>query len=343
MKQLHSLPNRRFTLIVLAAMTASVISAALVMLSLLSLPQAGFIDNTGNLIVSIPGLSDGGEFHDGLAPAKIEKGWGYINKKGEWIIPPQFSQARNFSEGLAAVKLSAKRFAYIDKTAHGVLEFPADFAGDFHEGVAMLAKDGKYGYINKRGQMVVPQVYWYVEPGKSIDSHQGVIPVNASKTTSASWTFIDHHNRPLFQKQFQNARQVSENLAPVCVATDEHSKRWGFINKEGSFVIPPEYLDATSFSEGLSVVEIANPDNSARRYTYIDHKNQRLTQEFSQARQFSQGLASVSSDAQEQFFGYINKEGNFVISPRFIQANKFSDGLAFTKRKPLSRLWWQSY
>ena len=31
-------------------------------------------------------------------------GFGYINAKGEWAIKPQFAEAGNFSEGLAAVK-----------------------------------------------------------------------------------------------------------------------------------------------------------------------------------------------------------------------------------------------
>ena len=50
--------------------------------------------------------------------------WGYINKKGEWVIPPQFADADHFYGGLAYVILSDD------------------------------PKDRRSGYINHRGQVV---------------------------------------------------------------------------------------------------------------------------------------------------------------------------------------------
>ncbi|MEO0103191.1 MAG: WG repeat-containing protein [candidate division WOR-3 bacterium] len=36
--------------------------------------------------------------------------WGYINKQGKIVIRPQFNEAKDFSEGLAAVKIGDKYF-----------------------------------------------------------------------------------------------------------------------------------------------------------------------------------------------------------------------------------------
>lgn len=42
-------------------------------------------------------------FSEGLAVARANGKYGYINAQGEWVIAPQFSNARSFSDGLAAV------------------------------------------------------------------------------------------------------------------------------------------------------------------------------------------------------------------------------------------------
>ena len=50
--------------------------------------------------------------------------WGYINLKGEVVIPPQYDEAYLFSDGIACVMI-----------------------------------DGKYGFINKIGETVIPCNY----------------------------------------------------------------------------------------------------------------------------------------------------------------------------------------
>lgn len=59
------------------------------------------------------------EFFDGLARVSVweEEGllYGYIDKSGKEVIPPQFRDAGNFSEGLAPVFIDGK-IGFIDKT-----------------------------------------------------------------------------------------------------------------------------------------------------------------------------------------------------------------------------------
>src|SRR5205823_2011220 len=72
-----------------------------------------FIDNTGKIIINNPELGNYGDFSEGLASA--QNGWakyGYIDKTGKIIIPPQFDFTDKFSEGLARVKIG-NRWGFI--------------------------------------------------------------------------------------------------------------------------------------------------------------------------------------------------------------------------------------
>jgi len=52
----------------------------------------------------------GWDFAEGVAPAQDASGqWGYIDRTGDYVIPPQFDQAYSFSEGLAGVQVGDKR------------------------------------------------------------------------------------------------------------------------------------------------------------------------------------------------------------------------------------------
>ena len=79
----------------------------------------GYIDKTGKLVIKSQ-FSEVKNFSQGLAAVKIADKWGYINKTGKLVIEPDFSDARSFSEGLAAVKLDDK-WGYIDKTGKMVV------------------------------------------------------------------------------------------------------------------------------------------------------------------------------------------------------------------------------
>ena len=55
-----------------------------------------------------PQFFDATNFAEGLAAVQVDEKWGYVDKTGELIIPPQFEMVWNFSEGLARVKVGRK-------------------------------------------------------------------------------------------------------------------------------------------------------------------------------------------------------------------------------------------
>ena len=64
----------------------------------------GYIDRSGKMVIP-PQFKDAGPFSDGLARVLLGKQGGYIDKSGQLVIKgEEFEEARLFSEGLAAAR-----------------------------------------------------------------------------------------------------------------------------------------------------------------------------------------------------------------------------------------------
>jgi len=118
----------------------------------------GFKDKeTGETIIPFK-FDDVGYFSEGLAPAKLGKKWGYVDKTGATVIPFKYGQARGFYEGLAAVNQRGK-FGYIDKNGKNVIPFRYETVASFADGVAPVSRKRKHGFIDKTGAAVVPLMH----------------------------------------------------------------------------------------------------------------------------------------------------------------------------------------
>ncbi len=86
--------------------------------------------------------------------------WGYVDDRGSQVIRPQFQNATEFSEGLAAVTVDEHgTCGYVDKT--GTLIIPAIFhsCDSFADGLAAIEQfdatlGTSVGYIDKRGKTI---------------------------------------------------------------------------------------------------------------------------------------------------------------------------------------------
>lgn len=134
--------------------------------------KIGFIDNKGNWIVE-PAYDKVRAFKNGLAPVMKDKKWGYINTKGEVVIPFKYKDAEIFSEdGLAPVK------------------------------VAKL-----WGFVNAKGELVISDQYVITAGGFSIfkkNNEKGFIDGLARVKMKKTWVFIKPNGDILNNKKFKN-------------------------------------------------------------------------------------------------------------------------------------------
>ena len=93
-----------------------------------------------------------------------ETKFGFVDKKGNMVIPCEYGSAKSFSEGYAAVSKDEK-FFFIDK--NGKQAFPTSYdcwIGSFHDGIASVIKfeEGNImvGYIDAKGNEIAPCIYY---------------------------------------------------------------------------------------------------------------------------------------------------------------------------------------
>lgn len=181
------------------------------------------------------------------------------------------------------------------------------YAYSFHEGFAIVAKDKKFGYIDKKGNIAVPLKYDYAHDFSNgfarieIQGKYGFINAAGKKITPAKYDFAN---------DFVNGRAL--------VKLDG---KWGFIDQQGTEIIPIIHDSASEFSEEVTTVK----END--RWFIIDTLNNRkpVSHNCTSLSSFHDGLASIEIGGKS---GYINKQGTIVISPRYTYAFFFDDGLA---------------
>lgn len=150
------------------------------------------------------------------------------------------------------------------------------------------------------------------------------IDVNIIPVKNGKYGYVDDKGNYLINPQFNGATSFHGGIALVY-----SGGLWGYIDTKGKFVINPVYSDATTFTEGIAwtVKKEGAP-------TAINRKGRVLfaLKEAEQVYSFSEGLARyriVSPYNEDRYlYGFVNKDGETVISPAYWDALDFSEGLA---------------
>ena len=120
-------------------------------------------DLNGNLLDTYDGFINN---WSGNAIFGVKKGgkWGYIDGYGKVIIPLEYEEVGNFSEGLAAVRKDGK-WGYINLKNEVVIPFEFTNRGvsSFKNGVAKYYTDSGIGLINMKGEIIAEPKYNSIE------------------------------------------------------------------------------------------------------------------------------------------------------------------------------------
>lgn len=95
------------------------------------------------------------QFSEGLAAVAVDCKYGYINKKGDFVINPEYISADDFSYGYASVKKDNK-YGFINKNNELIINYDYDYPGRFtKEGLVITGNNYKKTVLNNLGEVLV--------------------------------------------------------------------------------------------------------------------------------------------------------------------------------------------
>lgn len=233
------------------------------------------------------------------------------------VIEANYQAAKDFHEGLAAVKQD-NRWGYIDNLGRIAIPLVHRIpeAGDFSEGFAFLGDH----YIDTEGNTAFTRINEDTDEREERYFTNG-LPFSqglAAVQTGGQWGFIDLMGNYAIVPTFERADSFSEGLAAV-----RRNGLWGYINLRGQLVIPHKYLRAGKFTNGKAAV------NSNGRWGFINSADRTVIRpSYYEAGDFNYDLAPVRTRANYRGWGFINTRNKFAIPRRYNNAKNFSEGLA---------------
>jgi hypothetical protein len=148
-----------------------------------------------------------------------------------------------------------------------------------------IMKDGKYGYIDHDGNILIPPQYFWADDfmdglGTVYICGRNVF-VDASGALHPRWT-----------------------VSPGRLSPSKTDEKYGFIDSTGSFKIPPVFDRALPFSGGYAAVRVGG------KWGYIDTSGTMVIKpQFDKAYRFHEGIAYVTIDSDTEF---IDVSGNII-------------------------------
>ena len=279
----------------------------------------GFIDDLGKLV--IPSHYEAAlPFSEGLAAAKHEGRWEYINRSGAEAIPYRYRTAESFHGGVAIVNtgLPDHPVGVIDPNGAWVTQpiFRSLAAADGPNGLLLGQKEpgGGPSFYDRAGNLVLGP-YLLAFPFS-----QGRARVKDGRN---EWVIDPAGNFISKQPVVLDGIGFSEGLIAV-----RRDGKLGYMDPYGNIAIEPRYDQGGAFSEGLAPVQLDG------NWVFIDKSGAtvaKLPGEVVFAEPLSEGFSLVTAVVArpEKKFGYVDKKGQWAVKPTWDDAQPFHDGLAY--------------
>jgi hypothetical protein len=255
---------------------------------------------------------------------KINGKWGCIRKDGSFAISPVYDRLTGFGKGRA--------FGYKEGTGWLLLDQTGSIKGDktfervhfFSEGLAAVRFNGLWGFIDREGEWKIPPQFTLASPFR--EGYAGVL-------LDGYGGFIDKEGDMVFERVCRSFRPgyalyFKEGMAVIPEVLEEpvsgKRARYGYLINDGS-KIPAVYDDAGDFYEGFAHVVI----DGQRRIIDKSGSLMAWTKGIDMVLGFQGGLSIAIKDGK---YGYINRDGVWVIQPEYDRLKPFSEGYAVAEK-----------
>lgn len=217
-----------------------------------------------------------------------------------------------FAERFLALVCRNGKYGYIDPSGSEVIPCQWDDLGYFYEGFAKAKRNEKYGLIDRSGSLTVPCEWDAIHSG----FHDGLALVERN----GKYGYIDQEGTEVIPCRWDDLDKFHEGFAKA-----KRNGKHGLIDQSGRLMVPCEW-DAVhnSFHDGLALVE------KNEKYGYIDQKGTEVIPcRWDKAENFREGLAKVRKNEK---YGLIDGSGRLIVPCKWDIINPFFDGLALVKK-----------
>ncbi len=190
-----------------------------------------------------------GTFNDGLCLVSTEKpvdgmygSFGWVNSMGREVIAPQYLNT-NWSGGpVAFVMNGTGQYEIIDIRGEESLAGLLSYAYTPWNGIRTCSrfsvmKDGKCGFVDASGTLVVPFIY---------DDVIEFVDGRAAVRRDGSWGIIDEAGTEILPCGYSSVQSYRYGFAEV-----RDGDMYGLVDRSGSFAVPCEYEEINTLARGL--------------------------------------------------------------------------------------------
>jgi hypothetical protein len=186
------------------------------------------------------------DFRNHKAVVSLGEKSGLIDEQGRYIINPVFDELVFISDSLLKAMNEEELWGIIDAQGDTILPFDYEAIGEFGDGLALVARQGKCGYVDKTGSVVIPLKFIYSTSLLTTGQFLNGYALLKQKYTSA---LIDRNGEVIKFKGYDDYKRPASGLVPV-----RKQKRWGFTDLAGRNRIPCIYESVESFSDTLAII-----------------------------------------------------------------------------------------
>lgn len=218
----------------------------------------GYINTKGDYVVK-PIYDFADPFVNGCAVVTSLDRQGMINHDGDTVVPIKYGFVTAMQNGVFfAGNLFTKKIAMFNKDFKPVTKFIYDDIFYYGEGMYVVGREGKMGYLTLQGKEKIKCQYDYANSFRY---------GRAAVCRNGKYGIINTKNKVVLPIEYDNNGQrplaycFSEGLAMV-----EKNGKYGFCNLDGKIVIPIQYDLGFYFTEGIA------PMKKNGHWGYIDHE-----------------------------------------------------------------------
>lgn len=241
----------------------------------------GMIDRTNKTVVPLQ-YDLVGKYKSGLALIANDTAYGYVNKRGAQVVPLKLEYATDFDNGYAVIDQEGKKgiintlgrlvvpakydwlenynaymvcrakrdtvYGLIDNNGAEILPFEYDKIGEFGDSLALIAKNGKYGYVNVKGEIVIPLKYEFQTEALVWGKFENGTVKFMKK---GKYGILDVKGNEVFAALFEDVGKYSKT---ELIAVKKRGK-WGYSDQALHLALTYKYELSKTFENGRGKVK----------------------------------------------------------------------------------------